>query len=377
MQYFLLLGIFETLFLTALILSKRNKHIHDYYLSIYFFFTGLTIFFTYLDFYNRTNNYPYPAFLSLNIPFIIIQGPLIWFYIKSLTDQHFKFKPIYLLHFVPFITVFIEHYITIYSLPVGLKIYVDKTEIFRTWLIYPIIVYAIAIFTFLYLFWGWVLIKKYTRRIHNYFSNDNQINLKWLTMLIIIKMFYNAINDLTYILDLFVHFPHYSFLQLISFMIASIFMLILGFYGHRQGNIFSSNNVELDLSKTSKPLTVIAKVQKEDDIFVSSLVLFMKDKKPYLKPDLTIAALSRELIVSPYYLSDILNNKLNLNFYDFINHYRVEEFKQRLTKPGNEKLSFSGIAFDCGFNSKATFYRVFKKTTGYSPNEYYKGLSRN
>jgi AraC-like DNA-binding protein len=277
---------------------------------------------------------------------------------------------------LPFIAVLIEHAVNIFSLPVIDKIYIDKTELFKSWIIYPIIVNAVAVFTLGYLIWGWILIRKYNRYIQNYFSETNQINLQWLRILLISTAICYALNDFTYILDLIFHFAPYKVLQLASFMIASFFILVLGFFGLRQGNIFTAYQVEIDLKKTIIPSNN-EKIKKEDELFVNALITYMKENKPFLNPELTIAALSRELNVSPYYLSDILNNKLNLNFYDFINHYRVEEFKMKLTNPESEKLSFSGIASDCGFNSKATFYRVFKKSTGTSPNEYYKAFSRN
>ena len=376
MQYLLLIGIFEAFFLTVLIISKKGKQLHDYILSGYLFIMGVTVFFSFLDYYNRTHNYRYPALLDVNIPFLFLHGPLTWFYIKSLTDQHFRFKPIYFLHFLPFVAVFIEHSINIFSLPETVKIYIDKTELFKSWIIYPIIVDAVAIVTLGYLIWGWILIRKYNRYIQNYFSETNQINLRWLRILLISTVICYALNDFTYILDFFFHFAPYKVLQLASFMIASIFILVLGFFGHSQGNIFTAYQVDIDLKKSIIPSND-EKIKKEDEHFVNALITYMKENKPFLNPELTIAALSRELNVSPYYLSDILNNKLNLNFYDFINHYRVEEFKMKLTNPENERLTFSGIASDCGFNSKATFYRVFKKSTGSSPNEYYKAISRN
>jgi AraC-like DNA-binding protein len=65
-----------------------------------------------------------------------------------------------------------------------------------------------------------------------------------------------------------------------------------------------------------------------------------------------------------------LNNHLNKSFNEFVNEYRIEEVKKRLVEKGNEHLTISGIALDCGFNSQATFQRAFKHVTGVSPKEY-------
>ena len=68
----------------------------------------------------------------------------------------------------------------------------------------------------------------------------------------------------------------------------------------------------------------------------------------------------------------MLNTSLNQNFYDFINTYRVSEVKRRLDEGEAENFSILGIAEECGFNSKASFNRVFKKITGTTPTGYMK-----
>jgi AraC-like DNA-binding protein len=80
--------------------------------------------------------------------------------------------------------------------------------------------------------------------------------------------------------------------------------------------------------------------------------------------------------VQEEYLSSILNNQLNRNFFDFVNQYRVEEFKTQCLNPQNETFTLIGLAYDCGFNSKATFNRVFKNITSLTPGEYKQSVSR-
>jgi AraC-like DNA-binding protein len=78
----------------------------------------------------------------------------------------------------------------------------------------------------------------------------------------------------------------------------------------------------------------------------------MNEKKPHLDPEITLSSLADLVSVSPEYLSKMINNQLGKNFYDFINHYRIEEFKTRCTLPENKNFTLISIAFDCGFNSK-------------------------
>jgi AraC-like DNA-binding protein len=371
MQSILIIGFFEAFFLVALLLTKRRKQQHDYILACYLFINGLTILGSFFDVYNRTHNFPYPALLNLDIPFIFLHGPLLWFYVKALSVKDLKFKPIYILHFLPFFLIIVEHWTNIYSLPENLKIWINATESFKSWPIYPVVVAAIAISIISYQVWCFFLIKKYNKKVRNYFSQDEKINLNWLKTLLICTFLCYMLAIIIFDLDLVFHYAKYGNLQSVTYIFASIFILFLGFYGHKQGNIFTSSQIEPEFSNGSE-FTINKKVTSDDEQFISALTELMKGKKPFLDSELTIASLSKSMNVSPYYMSGILNDKLNLNFYDFVNYYRVEEFKLKLTEPQNAKLSFEGIAYDCGFSSKATFYRVFKKNTGLSPSEFQK-----
>ena len=96
----------------------------------------------------------------------------------------------------------------------------------------------------------------------------------------------------------------------------------------------------------------------------------MSTSKPFLDSELTLPQLAKELNISSHSLSQILNDRLGYNFFDFINQYRVEEVKARLDDPKFENLTLLGIALDSGFNSKSAFNRVFKSFTGLTPSQY-------
>ncbi len=101
----------------------------------------------------------------------------------------------------------------------------------------------------------------------------------------------------------------------------------------------------------------------------------MEREHPYLDPEINITKLSRMLDVRPEYLSEVLNDKLGQNFFDFINRYRIEAFKTQCISETNKHLSIVGIAYSCGFNSKASFYRAFKKFEGKTPIAYMQSVS--
>jgi AraC-like DNA-binding protein len=98
----------------------------------------------------------------------------------------------------------------------------------------------------------------------------------------------------------------------------------------------------------------------------------MYDEAPYLKANLSLNDLARMLNTSPNQLSKVLNSEFNKNFNEFINDFRIKTVIQKLQDEAFSHYSILGIALECGFNSKATFNRVFKSHTGMSPSEYRK-----
>jgi AraC-like DNA-binding protein len=101
--------------------------------------------------------------------------------------------------------------------------------------------------------------------------------------------------------------------------------------------------------------------------YLKKLLHYMEDKKPYLSCEINLSRLAKETAIPSRYLSQILNEKMELSFYDFINKYRILEATSLLADPANSDCSIIGIAYDCGFNSKSVFNSAFKKFTGETP----------
>ncbi|MCG7534338.1 AraC family transcriptional regulator [Pseudoalteromonas sp. OOF1S-7] len=100
---------------------------------------------------------------------------------------------------------------------------------------------------------------------------------------------------------------------------------------------------------------------------VKKITLAMQEKQLYLDADLTLQKLSQVSGVSPNYLSQVLNETLQMNFFDFVNHWRIEASKSRLLA---SKDSVLHIALEVGFNARSSFYKAFKKETGLTPGEF-------
>uniref|UniRef100_UPI004049057E helix-turn-helix domain-containing protein n=1 Tax=Fulvivirga sp. TaxID=1931237 RepID=UPI004049057E len=101
------------------------------------------------------------------------------------------------------------------------------------------------------------------------------------------------------------------------------------------------------------------------------LKLVMNDNKAYLNPDLTLNDLAVLAEVKIPELSGFINANLGKNFNDYINDYRVDEFKKLVkSKSTDPRATIMELAYESGFNSKASFNRIFKEHTGITPTEY-------
>ncbi|WP_255297651.1 helix-turn-helix domain-containing protein [Anaerophaga thermohalophila] len=100
----------------------------------------------------------------------------------------------------------------------------------------------------------------------------------------------------------------------------------------------------------------------------------MNSEKPYLNPNLTLPQLSNELNIPTHHLSKVINENFEMNFFEFVNHYRIDEVKKKMSEPETNSLSLLGIAYESGFNSKSAFNRVFKNITNMTPSEFKKTI---
>jgi AraC-like DNA-binding protein len=375
MEAALITGVVFSAFLAALLIGKKEKLRSDYILISLFIVIGITIFLAFADIYNREHGFKYPALLGLSTPFILLHGPLLWFYIRSLTHKSVHFKWLDLLHFIPFIFVFSLLSLDYYSLPVNEKIAMDTESLITKSPVFYLVVSLIAISTQGYYLWGLLLIRRYKKRLKHYYSDIQSLNLSWLKSLLFLAIGFYAAISLLYIGQAIFQFTDYNTLQTVGYTLAAFLNIVIGFQGIRKGNLFQNQAYE--------PETFLSKVKKTsiaddpDHQFVMKLIRQMENHAYYLNPNLTLPELAKIMEVSPEYLSKVLNRILNKHFYDFVNYYRIEAFKLKCQLPENKNLTLISLAYDSGFNSKATFNRVFKQMTDMTPGQYYRKVSGN
>lgn len=376
MNIVLIIGAFMSVMLSVMLLTKRMRLLSDILLSIYLIISAIILILAFFEIENRASDYAHPSLINSSTPFVLLLGPMLWMYVRSLVKKEFKLQLSYLFMLLPFLFVSTLLFESNYSSPDEIRIALDRSESFKSGYQFPVIVVLIALSNFGYALWALIDLKKFSRKIKGYFSQLEDIDLRWLSFIITLSLICHTAISLLYTLDAIFHLMSYNTLQTIGFSIASTFVIVIGFFGLREGDLFASkrrdpqfevmNNPTKDNSKRQSELT------DEEELFIKEFINFMERDKPFLDPDLTLSKLAEKRSVSAEYLSHILNNRLNSNFYDLINRYRVDEFKRLCKEPARRNHTIIAIAYDSGFNSKATFNRVFKNVTGFTPSVYYR-----
>jgi len=132
--------------------------------------------------------------------------------------------------------------------------------------------------------------------------------------------------------------------------------------------------IDESISKQSPAHQTLKISEEKSNEIRNSLVRHMIEEKPFLNPELKQADVAAVLNFSVHEISQVLNSQMQLNFSDFVNSYRIEEVKERIACGKYKRYTVSAVAEQCGFNSKTTFYRAFKKSMGVSPSEYFKDV---
>ena len=374
------IGIFLTFFLQFLILGKKNKTLPDKILAVWMFFIGLHMFSYYL--YSLGYWQKYPHLIGITHPFPLIHGPLLFLYVVySLRgSQHFQRNDF--LHFIPVIFAYLYMVPFFFFYSGEEKKLIDNNQLgdYKIFMLISLIAFAIS--GIIYPILAYRLSNRYENLAHKNFSYNEGISLNWLRYCIIgIGVIFATaafFSILRYIFDIDFKFNT----DYIFFGETILFILFIGYFGIRHEGIFAENKSGsalqiTDSSETKKPAEYKKSGLKneEAEILHQKLLLLMEEKKLYLEPKLTLNALAEELGISGNYLSQIINQYQEKNFYDFVNQYRVEEFKQRAQLPENKHLNILAIALDSGFNSKSSFNSVFKKHTQVTPTQFLSELS--
>lgn len=330
-----------------------------------------------------------PDLLNVLAPIDLLYGPLIYLYVEQITKpqgnetvkkHYWHFLPM-LIGIVLLLPFFLiegsEKLAFTETLRKGGSLDTDTTHGFITQLGFILFMLGTVVQLGLYLFYSiWKLIT-HSKTIRNEFSDIDKINLAWLRNLLVgLSCIY-----LLYLADQF--FPDLMGMNILGDLVtvvAVILIYTMGYLGLRQPEVFTKAVVSQKVATEENDDSTEEKysrsgLDKETSlVFLNELTGHMETNKPHLEGELVLPQLAEQLDISANYLSQVINEQLNVNFYDFVNGYRVEEAKRLIRATAKEKTNILTIALDSGFNSKSTFYTAFKKATSMTPTQYRKTL---
>lgn len=224
---------------------------------------------------------------------------------------------------------------------------------------------------------GYRLILRYRKWVFDTQSDSNLQELSWLKNLVLLSGILVAAVTAVVVLDDTVYTGKHNFIHLQLFYtylaIITYYLSFKGYQLYQTSLTISLAAVEQQANDLLADANAVGKITRESEIefeVLRKLIIHaMEVEKLYLNAELSIKELARHISIPVASVSATINHCFQINFRNLINKYRVEEVKKCLCNPPSH-LSVLGIALDCGFNSEASFYRIFRQHTGQSPSNY-------
>lgn len=207
--------------------------------------------------------------------------------------------------------------------------------------------------------------QRHVEDIKKRFSSLEEINLSWLKQITLLSLVVWGFGILIEIIQ--VVNPVTSLQALVPISIA-LLIYTMGYLGLRQPEIFSGQTDEGPNNSSKYERSGLSDASARR--IHGKLLDLMNDQHVYRDSNLKLSQLARELSTSTNYLSQVINQVEQQNFYDFINEYRIEEVKNKMVDPDFSNHTLLSLAYESGFNSKSAFNTAFKKHTGMTPSHY-------
>lgn len=304
-----------------------------------------------------------PHLIWVASPLWFLLGPALYFFSRSAVRKNSAWHRYDSLHFLPFFgaIVYIGRF---YLLDEESK--VATLEFFyQTYGSEPdYFLYAFLSSLLIYTAYSLYLFTRYFGEVGKEYSDTLIYQMKWIRILLAGFLVFFALS-LGYNFLLLYDYEYYIQVDYLTYLILSLFIQALGFAAILKPDAFFATPVDFTEKKAEH-----AESEEELEALFSKVQKYMENEKPYMNPELRLSDLSYKLNIPAHKLSQVINTVADQNFFEFVNSYRVREVKSRLHKTEFEHLSLEGIAKDCGFNSSASFYRVFKQHTRMTPGQF-------
>jgi AraC-like DNA-binding protein len=302
-----------------------------------------------------------PWLCHIGEPFFLLWGPLMYLYIVSRNEQAFKLQFVHLFHFLPSFVMIILLVAGFHRLSIP-----QKVEFFSSGTLWPrflfahldkIVIAQVAIYNLTAIVYQERVLKK--ARFRNKLDLEK---IKWNRFILwgyfVTCMLYDVALLTTPRYLSWEILKHISFLLFAAYFTAILYKAIVS-------NIFTDEPLEKSKRNLLLPESDLLEIVRKAESV-------MRNEKPFLNFEFGLKEMAEKIDITERLLSQAVNECRNQNINDFINSYRIEEAKLIIAENNDPKKTFLEVAFESGFNSKSSFYLVFKKSTGVTPSEFKK-----
>ncbi len=364
------------------------------WLALFLLLAQLIIFPWMVGFAGWYDNQPYRDILFyLPCQQLFLIGPVVYFYVQSLLNPGFSFQRKDFIHFLPAFLYGLFSLVVFLTDKVVLQRYYfladGRDPDFDTW-------YQLAGYFSIFLYFGLSIryYRFYRRMIVQVVSFADTLLFRWVNRFLLAVLLILLSRAVLYILDLVWGYGYAdTWWYFLAFALIAYYIAITGYSNSVESRIAFRYNLleEKKVFLLAGPHTPVEEVEEIEilepgpglsssnneptRVWVERVKEAIENGKVYEDPELTLTQFARQLGTNPSFLSRVINQGLGLSFNDFINQYRVAAVKQRLDEKEHHRQTLLSIAYECGFNSKATFNRAFRKHTGKSPSDYARELS--
>jgi AraC-like DNA-binding protein len=372
----ILLGALQGFILSILVGRSPNPNpLANQLLGVLIFLLAMACTNLYLTESGLEQEYGIVNVLQQLLPLLMIMpvGPLIYFYVRAVTDNQFRLSLKHKWHFasagidlLPKLLVWmvLTGLVTGWISPAATGKWSDFIDDYNT---YTDSVRWLSLTVYL------LLARQYLLDTTADFSSPQH---KWLHQFVNAFLVFQVIWLLFLIpyllpatrgalLDSMSYYPIYIPLAILVYW--------LGFKGYLQLKLAASEakTSSAENSDPSRHSNGSFVLPAEEVIqYIGLLTKAMEEDKLYLEPALQLQTVAAHTGIPQKSISYVLNNHLQKSFNEFVNEYRLAEVKRRLLEGVDTHLTIAGIALECGFNSQATFQRAFKNSIGVSPREF-------
>jgi AraC-like DNA-binding protein len=281
-------------------------------------------------------------------------------YVRTATSEEQSLRKKDLLHFIPFCLCFA------YYLPLYLQSRQQKLDYINAALQnYPPLEWRIrsgllVLQSLPYVVLTVAMFRAHNRRTKASPSAAGRSHMLWLRIFIVMILTTAAVGLLRFV------FTFRAETMLLVPLCFSIMVYVAGYMTLKHPDALTGG----DESTPSKKYGKSNLTSERAEAYLKRLLHVMKTERPYIDGDLTLQKLADRLSIPVNHLSQIINERVGQNFFDFVNSYRVKEAQELLIDAAKKHYTVLAIAEEVGFSSKSAFNAVFKKHVNMTPSEY-------